>query len=70
MLFKSLYTGIRSNDDKQWHTMMTASLEVKAKKKAAIELAAIYSLTILAYFRAVFISNLLCSFFIHAAKIT
>ena len=55
MLFKSLYTGIRSNDDKQWHTMMTASLEVKAKKKAAIELAAIYSLTILAYFRAVFV---------------
>lgn len=70
MLFQFFNAIIMLNNDKDRHAMMTAFLKVKAIKKATIKLTTIYSMTILAYLRAVFICNLLCSIFIHVAKIT
>ena len=46
MLFKSLNTGIRSDNDKQRHSMVAASIEVKAKKVPLIKYTTIHGMAI------------------------
>ena len=69
VLFQLFNAIIMPYNNKDRHPMVTFPLKVKAKKKATIELTTIHGTTILAYLRAVFICNLLCSIFIHVAKI-